>query len=41
MGATLRDLSPEAGAALVRRIADELPEPVIDYVRVQISAVRA
>lgn len=40
MGATLRDLSKEDGAALVHRIAGELPEPVIDYVRVQISAVR-
>lgn len=41
LGATLRDLPPEQGAALVRRVAAELPEPVIDYVRMQISAVRA
>lgn len=41
LGATLRDMTPEAGAALVHRIAEQLPEPVIDYVRVQISAVRA
>jgi trans-aconitate 2-methyltransferase len=41
MGATLQDLSAADGAALVRRIAAELPEPVIDYVRVQLSAVRA
>jgi trans-aconitate 2-methyltransferase len=41
LGATLRDLAPEDGAALVRRVAAELPEPVIDSVRVQISAVRA
>jgi trans-aconitate 2-methyltransferase len=40
MGATLRELSKGEGAALVGRIAAELPEPVIDYVRVQISAVR-
>jgi trans-aconitate 2-methyltransferase len=41
MGATLRDLPAEEGAALVARIAAALPEPVIDYVRMQISAVRA
>lgn len=41
LGATLRDLSAEEGAALVRRTAAELAEPVIDYVRMQVSAVRA
>jgi trans-aconitate 2-methyltransferase len=40
MGATLRDMPQEDGAHLVQRIAAELPEPVIDYVRMQISAVR-
>ncbi|HEY0373573.1 MAG TPA: class I SAM-dependent methyltransferase [Amnibacterium sp.] len=41
LGATLRDMDPEEGRALVKRVAAELPEPVIDYVRMQISAVRA
>ncbi len=36
--ATLRDLPAEEGRALVRRTAAELPEPVIDYVRLQVSA---
>ena len=40
MGATLRDMTPEDGAALVTRIAAELPDPVIDYVRMQVSATR-
>ncbi|HEV7622951.1 MAG TPA: L-histidine N(alpha)-methyltransferase [Amnibacterium sp.] len=41
LGATLRDMAPEDGRELVRRTAAELPEPVIDYVRMQVSAVRA
>ncbi|WP_375400850.1 class I SAM-dependent methyltransferase [uncultured Amnibacterium sp.] len=39
--ATLRTLQPDDGRTLVRRTAAELPEPVIDYVRVQVSATRA
>lgn len=38
--ALLRDMSPEEGAALVRRTAAAMPEPVVDYVRMQVSAVR-
>jgi trans-aconitate 2-methyltransferase len=41
LGATLRDLPAEEGRELVRRTAEELPEPVIDYVRMQVSATRA
>jgi trans-aconitate 2-methyltransferase len=41
LAATLRDLPAEEGRELVRRTAAELPEPVIDYVRVQVSAVRS
>lgn len=40
LGATLRDMEPEQGRELVRRTAEEMPEPVIDYVRMQISATR-
>lgn len=40
LGATLRDMAPEDGRALVRRTAAELAEPVIDYVRIQLSATR-
>lgn len=40
LGATLRDLASADGRALVRRTASEMPEPVIDYVRLQISATR-
>ena len=41
MGAMLRDLSPEDGAALVHRVAAGLPDGVIDYVRMQVTATRA
>lgn len=41
LGATLRDLPADEGRSLVRRTAAELPDPVIDYVRVQVSASRA
>lgn len=40
LGATLRDMAPDEGRELVRRTAQEMPEPVIDYVRMQISATR-
>ena len=39
--AMLRGMAPEAGCALVHRTADELPEPVIDYVRMQVTATKA
>lgn len=38
LGASLRDMPAEEGRALVRRTAAELPEPVVDYVRLQVSA---
>ena len=41
LGATLRDMDPDEGRALVKRTAAEMPEPVVDYVRMQISATRA
>jgi trans-aconitate 2-methyltransferase len=41
MPAVLRDMEPEEGRALVKRVAAEMPEPVVDYVRMQISALRA
>jgi trans-aconitate 2-methyltransferase len=41
LGATLRDLPADEGRALVRDTAAQLPEPVIDYVRMQITATRA
>ena len=34
-------MDPDEGRALVKRVAAEMPEPVVDYVRMQISAVRA
>lgn len=41
MGAMLRDLPQDDGLALVRRVAAELPDGVVDYVRVQVSATKA
>jgi trans-aconitate 2-methyltransferase len=41
LGAVLRDLPPDQGRALVKATAAELEDPVIDYVRVQLSATRA
>lgn len=40
LGAHLRDLDPSEHASFVRSVAAELPEPVIDYVRLRLSAVR-
>lgn len=40
LAAMLRDMTPDEGRELVRRTADELPEPVIDYVRMQVTATR-
>ncbi|MGN6743839.1 MAG: class I SAM-dependent methyltransferase [Amnibacterium sp.] len=40
LGAVLRDMDAEEGRELVRRTAEEMPEPVVDYVRMQISATR-
>lgn len=39
--ALLRDLPAQEGADLVRRTAAAMPEPVVDYVRMQVSAVRS
>jgi len=41
LAAILRDMEPEEGRELVRRTAAELPEPVIDYVRMQVTATRS
>jgi trans-aconitate 2-methyltransferase len=41
LAAMLRDMTPDEGRELVRRTADELPEPVIDYVRMQVTATRS
>ncbi len=40
LGEHVERLGPEAGAALVRDVADRLPEPVIDYVRLNFAARR-
>jgi trans-aconitate 2-methyltransferase len=40
LAATVREMEPDEGRELVRRTAAELPEPVIDYVRMQVSARR-
>ena len=41
LGAQLRDMSNEDRRPFVHEVAQSLPEPVIDYVRLQISAIRA
>ena len=41
LGAQLRDMSVDDRRPFVHEVAQRLPEPVIDYVRLQISAVRA
>jgi trans-aconitate 2-methyltransferase len=41
LGAQLRDISNEDRRPFVHEVAQRLPEPVIDYVRLQISAMRA
>ncbi len=41
MGAILRDLPQDDALALVRRVAAQLPDGVIDSVRMQVSATRA
>lgn len=41
LGAQLRDMSKENRRPFVHEVAQSLPEPVIDYVRLQISAMRA
>jgi trans-aconitate 2-methyltransferase len=41
LGAQLRDLPPVDRRPFVAAVADRLPTPVIDYVRLQITAVRA
>ena len=41
LGAHLRDLPPAGRRPFVRAVAARLEEPVVDYVRLQISAVRA
>jgi trans-aconitate 2-methyltransferase len=40
LGAQLRDLPEAERGPLVRAVAERLPEPVVDYVRLQIRAVR-
>jgi trans-aconitate 2-methyltransferase len=40
IAATLRDLPEHEARTLVRRTAAELEEPVVDYVRLQVSATR-
>lgn len=40
LGVQLRELPRSERRPFVRAVADQLPEPVIDYVRLQISAVR-
>ncbi|HYO17734.1 MAG TPA: class I SAM-dependent methyltransferase [Dermatophilaceae bacterium] len=41
LGAQLRDMPSEDRRPFVHDVAQSLPEPVIDYVRLQISATRA
>ena len=41
LGAQLRDMSERDRRPFVHEVAQGLPEPVIDYVRLQISAIRA
>ena len=41
LGAHLREMPPERRRLFVRAVAERLPEPVVDYVRLQISATRA
>jgi trans-aconitate 2-methyltransferase len=41
LGAVLREMDADEGRALVKRTAAQMPEPVVDYVRMQVSATRA
>ena len=41
LGAQLREMSSEDRRPFVCEVAQSLPEPIIDYVRLQISAMRA
>jgi len=41
LGAQLREMSNEDRRPFVHEVAHSLPEPIIDYVRLQISATRA
>jgi trans-aconitate 2-methyltransferase len=41
LAASLREMPSEARAAFVKAVCDRLPEPAIDFVRLQIEAVRA
>ena len=41
LGAQLRDMAPEKRRPFVRAVVARLPEPTIDYVRLQIEATRA
>ena len=40
LGAHLRDLPPRQHRPFVHAVAQRLPEPVVDYVRIQIRAVK-
>ena len=41
LGAHLREMPPEQRRPFVRAVAERLPEPAVDYVRLQISATKA
>ena len=41
IGATVRDLPADEARSLVKRTAAELDNPVIDYVRLQVTAIRS
>jgi trans-aconitate 2-methyltransferase len=41
LGAQLRDLPADQRRRFVTAVASQLPEPVVDYVRLQISATRS
>lgn len=40
LGKVLREMAPGERRPFVKKVADRLPEPVVDYVRLQLSAVR-
>ena len=41
LGAHLREMPPEQRRPFVRAVAERLPEPVVDYVRLRISATKS
>jgi trans-aconitate 2-methyltransferase len=40
LGVQLRELAPEQRRPFVRAVMQEMPEPVVDFVRLQLSATR-